>query len=211
MAYQKIRAIREICVYNQSMQIPKLQKPDKYVGLYIVDFDDHSGVGFTAQEVAELLESERYKHCKVYKIHKAYPDGRLEITGIAQERFQLESGMFFYSANLQTAQDDFKKLIDLAVRLTPPCRSKVQLAKYSDEKFAVSLIYPAEYEDEISGWLLDGDYNGCGLAEGGISAVQMYYEFKPRIMQTHQLFGRTELISRTGQELLANLKTAVQR
>ncbi len=43
------------------MKLPKLQKPDSYVGLYIVDFGDNTGVGFTAQEVAELFESERFR------------------------------------------------------------------------------------------------------------------------------------------------------
>jgi hypothetical protein len=37
-----------------NMKLPKLQKPDVYTGLYMVDFGDHSGVGFTAEEVAEL-------------------------------------------------------------------------------------------------------------------------------------------------------------
>ena len=32
------------------MKLPELKKPDKYVGLYVVDFGDHSGVGFTAAE-----------------------------------------------------------------------------------------------------------------------------------------------------------------
>ena len=36
------------------MKLPKLQTPEKYVGLYVFDFGDHAGVGFTADEVAEL-------------------------------------------------------------------------------------------------------------------------------------------------------------
>ena len=35
----------------------------------------------------------------------------------------------------------------------------VHLARYSDDKFAVALIYPAEYDDEISGWLLNISLN----------------------------------------------------
>ena len=31
------------------MNLPELEKPDKYVGLYIFDFGEHAGVGFTAQ------------------------------------------------------------------------------------------------------------------------------------------------------------------
>ena len=193
------------------MELPKLKKPEKYVGLYIFDFGDHTGVGFTADEVAELLESEKYKDGKVYKIHKAYPDGKLELKGVPAEIFQLEAGMFFYSGNLETARQDFKELVSLAVKTAPPCRAKVHLTKYSDDKFVVALIYPAEYDNELSSWLLDGDYKTGGAAEGGVKAVQRYYDHEPEILERHQLFGKSESISRTGQELLASLKLAVQR
>jgi len=149
------------------MKLPELKKPEKYVGLYIFDFGDHAGVGFTAEEVAELLESEKYKHGKVYKIHRAYPDGTLELKGVPAQTFQLEAGMFFYSSNLETARGDFKKLVNLAVRTSPPCRAKVHLAKYDDDKFAVALIYPAEYDGDVSFWLLDGQYKTSGAADGG--------------------------------------------
>jgi hypothetical protein len=193
------------------MVLPELEKPEKYVGLYIFDFGDHAGVGFTAEEVAELLESERYKHGKVYKIHKAYPDGRLELKGVPSETFQLEAGMFFYSSELQTARRDFKGLVNLAVKSSPPSRAKVHLAKYGDDKLVVALIYPAEYDDEFSSWLLDGEYRTSGAAEGGVEAVQRYYDLKPEILERHQLFGQSEVISRTGGELLGSLRLAVQR
>lgn len=193
------------------MKSPKLQKPDKYVGLYIFDFGDHTGVGFTAEEVAELLESEKYKDGKVYKIHNAYPDGQLELKGVPAQTFQLEAGMFFYSADLETADRDFKQLVNLAIQTAPPCRAKVHLAKYSDNKFVIAFIYPAEYDDEVSSWLLDGDYKTTGAAEGGTGAVQRYYDQKPQILERQQLFGQFIFESRTGQELLASVKLAVQR
>ncbi len=193
------------------MNLPKLEKPDKYVGLYVFDFGEHTGVGFTAEEVAELLESEKYKDGKVYKIHKAHPDGKLELKGLLKETFQLEAGMFFYSSDIATARRNFKELVNLAVRTAGPCRAKVHLAKYSEDKFVVALIYPAEYDDEISSWLLDGGYKTAGPAEGGTAAVQNYYDRKPQILDRHQLFARDEFISRTGEELLAATKPVIQR
>lgn len=193
------------------MKLPKVQNSEKYVGLYVVDFGDHSGTGFTAQEVAELLESERFKHIKVYKIHNAYPDGRMELKGIPSQTFQLEKGMFFYSGDLESAQANFKQLVDLAVKLAPPARAKVHLAKYAEEKFVTALIYPAEYDDEFSRWLIDGGYKTVGAAEGGVEAVQRYYDQRPEILDRHQLFGQSAYVSRTGEELLASVKLAVQR
>jgi len=193
------------------MKLPKLEKPRKYIGLYVFDFGDHTGVGFTAEEVAELFESEKYKNCKAYKIHKAYPDGRLELKGVRAEIFQLEAGMFFYSGRLETARRDFRELVGLAVRTPPPCRAKLHLAKYGDDKFVTALIYPAEYDDEVSRWLLDGNYKTTGAAEAGIEAVQRYYDVKRQILDRHQLFGQSAFENRTGEELLACLKLAVQR
>jgi hypothetical protein len=193
------------------MKLPELKNSEKYVGLYVFDFGDHCGVGFTAEEIAELFESEKYKNCKAYKIHKAYPDGKLELKGMPAEIFQLEAGMFFYSNDLERARQDFKGLVNLAIKTAPPCRAKVHLAKYSEEKLVTALIYPAEYDDEISAWLLDGGYKTAGAAEGGLEAVQRYYDYKPQILDRHQLFGKSFFESRSGQELLAAVKLAVQR
>jgi len=193
------------------MKLPKLEKPDGYVGLYVVDFGDHTGVGFTAEEVAELFESERYKHCKAYKIHKAYPDGRLELKGVRREIFQLEAGICFHSDNIGIARDDYKRLVKLGVETDIPCKAKIHLAKYNDDKFAAALIYPAEYDDEVSGWLLEHNYKTTGAAEGGTAAVTRYYDAKPEILERHQLWGKSTVESRTGEELLAATKVAIQR
>ncbi|MCU0915744.1 MAG: hypothetical protein MUC88_14445 [Planctomycetes bacterium] len=193
------------------MKLPKLEKPDRYQGLYIFDFGDHAGVGFTAEEVAELLESERYKDGKVYKIQRAYPDGRMELRAVSADRFELEAGMLFFSSDELTARDDLDRLVDWAVQMAPPCRANLQLARYAPDKFVVALVYPAERDDEVCSWLLEGHYRTVGPAEGGVGAVERYYRDQPEILETHQLFGASEMVSRTGQELLAALALAVQR
>ncbi len=193
------------------MKLPELEKSEKYVGLYVFDFGESVSVGFTAEEVAELFESEHYKDCKAYKIYKAEPDGTVELKGVRAETFSLESGMFFYSGDVEDARGNFKGLVDLAIAMVPPCRGKVHLTKYGEEKFAVCIIYPAEYDDEMSRWLLDGGYKTNGAAEGGVGAVQRYYDEGPEILDRSQLFGKSEFVSRSGEELLGNLKAAVQR
>src|SRR4030043_1727383 len=102
------------------MNLPQIKNPDKYVDLYVVDFGDHSGVGFTADEVAQLLESEKFKNIKVYRIYNAYPDGRMELKGVPNEIFQLEAGMFFYETDEAAARSDYKKLVNAAVSTAAP-------------------------------------------------------------------------------------------
>ncbi|MEN6424445.1 MAG: hypothetical protein ABFE13_03720 [Phycisphaerales bacterium] len=193
------------------MKLPELEKPDRYQGLYVFDFGDHTGVGFTAEEVAELLDSERYGQGKVYKICRAFPDGRLELKGVPAERFQLEAGMLFHTEDEAAAQEDFKRLVNLAVRTMPPCRAKLHLARRADGSYVVALVYPAEHDEEISAWLLDGGYRTSGPVEGGVGAVERYYQDACEILDRHQLFGAGETISRTGEELLGSVTRAVQR
>ncbi|MCE5339545.1 MAG: hypothetical protein LLF92_00265 [Planctomycetaceae bacterium] len=193
------------------MKLPEIKNADRYTGLYVVDFGGHSGVGFTAEEVAELLESEKFQDIKVYKIYRAYADGKMELKGVPNGIFQLETGMFFYESDETAARTDYKKLVNAAIATAPPTQAKVHLAKYSDDKFVTVLIFPAEQNDEMSRWLLDVDYKTQGLAEGGIDAVKQYYNDAPEIMERHQLFNQRQIDTLTGERLLAATKTAIVR
>ncbi|MEN6384414.1 MAG: hypothetical protein ABFD79_04380 [Phycisphaerales bacterium] len=193
------------------MKIPEIKNADKYKGLYVVDFGGHSAIGFAAEEVAELLESEKFKDVKVYKIYRAYPDGKMELKGVSNDIFQLEAGMFFYEDDEQAARSDFKKLVNSAITNAPPTKAKVHLAKYSDDKFVTAVIFPAEQNDAVSQWLLDIDYKTKGLVEGGIDAVKQYYIQQPEIVERHQLFNQTQIDVLTGEQLLAATKSAYVR
>ncbi len=193
------------------MKLPQIKDAPNYKGLYIVDFGDHSAVGYTADEVQLLLESEKFQHIKVYKIHNAYPDGSMELKGITNDTFQLEQGMFFYAHDKSTAEKDFKKLISIAVSSSPPCRAKAHLAKYSDDKFVTALIFPAEYNDEISRWLLDADYKTAGSVDAGTSAVSNYYSDAPQILERHQLSSADQNETRSIDQLLKDINNPIQR
>jgi hypothetical protein len=193
------------------MKLPELKDTKRYIGLYVVDFGDSASVGFTAEEVGELLESEKFAGIKVYKIHNAYPDGKMELKGVVNETFQLEMGMFFYAGDDATAQKNYKQLVDIAVSTLPPSRAKVHLSKYADDSFVTALIYPAEFDEEFSRWLLDTNYKTIGEVAGGASAVTTYYDQSPEILERHQLLGSSQWHSKTSDELLVAAKIAVQR
>ena len=192
------------------MKLPEVKEAPKYVGLYVVDFGDHSGVGFTAAEVAELLDSERFADVHVYKIHRAYPDGQMELKGVTSERFGLEAGMFFYAADETTAKDDFTRLLAWAETQLPPSRCKAHLSK-TEQGYLTALIYPAEFDDEFSRWLLEGQYRTAGAVEGGTSAVGGYYDAAPQILEREQLWPQESLESLHGEALLEATKRAVVR
>ncbi len=197
------------------MKLPTVTEPQRYTGLYVFDFGTWSAIGYTAEEIALLLESETYRSGKVYKIVRARPDGQMELRGVAPERFQLESGMLFNRNALAGAQADFAELQRLAAAQPPPCRAFLHLADRGAAegvaRYVTALIYPAEYEDEMARWLLAAAYAGGDTAEGGPSHVTNYYHDDKTILERQQLWNASAIPSRSRDEVLGSIRRAVQR
>lgn len=193
------------------MQIPQTDQPQKYIGLYTVDFGEYCSVGYTADEVAELLESEEFGHIKIYKIYRALADGTLELHGVSHSRFQLESGMFFHCHTEKTAHRGFKQICDRADGTAPPCRVKLHLARDIEGQLIIGLIYPAEYEHQIGGWLADSGFCGDGPVDAGISQVERYYQSQAELVNQEQLWPAKSLLARSREDLLAAVGADFQR
>lgn len=198
------------------MKLPRLDEPQRYRGLYIFDFGEWTAVGYTAEEIAALLDSEQYREGKVYRIHRAWPDGRVELRGVSNERFHLESGLLFFRAKLDDARQDYAKLIESAHVMLPPSRAFVQLAELPAEndqasKYVTALIYPAEFDEDMSAWLLEQRYEGGDFAEGGVSQVTDYYRLDKSILERDQLWSANSERSRSPEQVLATVRNAVQR
>jgi hypothetical protein len=194
------------------MKLPELDHAERYAGLYVFDFGDQAAVGYTAEEVAALLDSQRYADGKVYRIHRALPDGTIELAGVPTERFQLEDGLFFYRSSSDAARIDFQTLKQLAEETPPPCKAKVVLARIPGARYpnVNTLIFPAESTHEISDWLTRIGYEGGDFVEGGISQVSDFYAAEARIFEKTQLSGAPDA-SRPAEEVLSSTHLAIQR
>ena len=195
------------------MKLPELSDPKRYEGLYVFDFEGQVGVGYTGREIEILLESEQYRQSKVYKIQRAWPDGRLEMKGVSNKIFQVEGGMFFHCSNEVRARKDYEELVELGRGGDFPCRAKIHLSRtqsQGQQQYVVGLIYPAEYEEQVSQWLIEVGYEGGELASGGISQVENYYR-DYRKMASQQLWGVLDKTARDATEVLANVGKAVVR
>ena len=192
------------------MKLPQTQTPEKYVGLYVIDFGTQCAMGYTAEEAAALLETQEYAGVKVYKIYRAYPDGRMELQAVTPQRFQSESGMFFHCRDEKSGQQEYRQLLRWSQEEPPPCRAKLQLAKEADGML-LALIYPAEYEQEISRWLAASGFQGSGLVDAGVSQVSRYYQRNLAMVQREQLWPVESLQSRSLEELKACVGMELQR
>ncbi len=197
------------------MRLPQIADPPHYQGLYVFDFGEWTAVGYTAEEIAVLLESEAYRGGRVYKIVRAWPDGRMELRGVAPERFQFESGMFFYRRELAEARADFEALVEIGQRVAPPCRAFVHLADRGAvpeiPRYVTALVYPAEYEEEMAAWLWAARYWGGDTVEGGISHVTNYQVESKTLLDRRQLWSSSAIPSRSAEEVLRDVRRAAQR
>lgn len=197
------------------MNLPQLHEPQRYRGLYVFDFGEWAAVGYTAEEIAVLLESEAYRDGKVYRIVRAAPDGGLELRGVSGRRLSVESGMFFNRNELAAARGDFDALAATAERTPPPCRAFLHLADRGQHEgvapFVTALIYPAEFEDDMASWLLAADCQAGDTAEAGISHVTDYYGQEAAVLDRRQLWGEHSTASRSADEVLRSVRCAVQR
>src|SRR5688572_11040687 len=115
-----------------SLKIPRLTHPERYTGLYIFDFGDHVSVGYTAAEISMLLETEQYRNGKVYRIHRALPDGTLELQGVMHATFVSEDLLIFHRPDERSAQADYDELRRLAADSPPPCRIRLERSLVMD-------------------------------------------------------------------------------
>ena len=197
------------------MDIPHVDEPLRYRGLYVYDFGEWTALGYTAEEIAILLESPDYVGGKVYKIARTSPDGGMELKGVSPQRFQSESAMMFNRHDADDARRDFDTLVELGRDGGAPCRAFVHLADRGEiegvARHVTALIYPAEYEEEVARWLLDADFAGGDTVEGGPSHVANYNADEKTILQREQLWSRTSIPARDAEEVFRSVRIAVQR
>ena len=196
------------------MILPQVDDPQRYRGLYVYDFGEWTAIGYTAEEVAILLEDPNYRGGKAYRIHRASPDGSMELQAVSPARFQAESGLFFYRGDPALAKTDFRELAAAADRDPPPCRARLSLTDRGEgatPRYVTALMYPAEYDPDISAWLLAVEYQGGDSAEGGASAVTTVLQEANNVLDRKQLWDAGSIQSRDAAEVLASTRRAVQR
>ena len=86
------------------MNLPRLNYPELYQGLYVFDFGGRVAVGYTAEEIEVLLRSPEFKDGRAYKIHHATAAGELSLRGLSRLDVNVREGMVFYRASADAAR-----------------------------------------------------------------------------------------------------------
>lgn len=195
-------------------RLPRLSDPPRYQGLYILDFGDGVSVGYLAAEIATLHESNRFPEMQAYRIHRALPDGTLELVHVSLRHFsrKTEEGVFFLREDESQAREDFQSLQALAADRFP-CPARLQLASVpdSDWPFVTALVYSMEYSDDVSDWLVRIDYRGGDTVEFGANRLGSFLAAQPKMLAEADLQPAAGTAARPLDELLATRQYAVQR
>jgi len=195
------------------MKLPQLEHPDRYAGLFVVDFGDTCSVGYTAEEVAWLLESEAHASAKVYRIQGAGPEGTLELKGVPASRFRTEAGLFFHARTPAAARSDFESIRALAEAEGFPCRAQLLLGSLETSArlpWVVGVAYPAECDEDVSAWMLAHDVRAGEYADGGVGRLQAMREAL-HVIETASLRPPAGRRARRREEVLAAVGRPVQR
>ena len=194
--------------------LPRLDDPTRYAGLYVFDFGDRVAVGYTASEIAVLLDSDEHAAGEVFKIVRAYPDGRMELKGVPGSRMRAsEDGFLFRRRDAAAARRDYEDLRALLDATPPPCPCRLDLARtdHAALPHAVALVCSGPYADEVGAWLSAAGYAGGDCVEGGIEQVAAYAGSVVERLDQHRASGRPDRVSRDPQEVLSTTHVAVQR
>lgn len=194
------------------MKLPALHSPEKYTGLYIFDFGDHVSVGYTAAEISMLLDTDQYRDGKVYRIHRATPDGTLELQGVSRSTFVSEDVLIFHQPDEPSARADYEELRRLAGDSPPPCRIRLERSHVTGppEVHVVAAFFPAESTYEVSAWLNRIGYAGGEYVEGGAEALAGYRSAPVRVLEKCELWPESGR-SRSYGEVLSSTHLPVQR
>jgi hypothetical protein len=195
-------------------KLPALSDPVKYTGLYIFDFGERVSVGYTAQEIEILLAESKYAGGGVYKIYRAFPDGKLEIRGVNPLTWSVSTGIVFWFEDYEETVKAFELLkvtaLDSAEGLPGEFSLAIIRTPGLEYPFALIMRYLQELDEAIAAWLLKVKFQAGAFVEAG-----------PRVI-TRVLTNSTELVcerlgadtfrkSRTREQVLDSVDLDIQR
>lgn len=151
------------------MNLPALDNPELYQGLYVFDFGEHVAVGYTAEEIEVLLGSAEHRGGRAYKIHHASAEGQLSLRGLSRMDVGVREGMIFYRRAATAARTDYEALKKSAMLNPPPVPLHWHLAHDSALDIAnfTLLVYAAEATDRVGRWLESIGFAGGDHVEAG--------------------------------------------
>jgi hypothetical protein len=195
------------------MKLPPITDPQHYVGLYVYDFKTHVAVGYTAQEIRILRESERYRNGTAYEVYRVNEQGGFELRGALDERLVRREAICFLRHDAGKARGDFDVLRVAAEHRPVPAAVEMTLTKVYefDPPHVTALAYPAASSTAVSGWLTAIGFEGGDRVVGGIDVHATLAAAGGLSIDSCRLRALLDYEDRSAEEVLAAVQNALQR
>ncbi|MBX3395335.1 MAG: hypothetical protein KF841_08200 [Phycisphaerae bacterium] len=140
-------------------------------GRFVVRFRGATQQYLAAHEVLELLDQDAQAVQEIFRVHRAYPDGRLDLVGVAPVTFSDVDGILLLCETTLQARADYDALIAAAGRSPPPCRVEVRFAHtpHFDAPHVVALAFSAACGEGVAQWLAAVDFDSRSRVEASPS------------------------------------------
>lgn len=195
------------------MNIPRVDQPERYTGLFIYDFGDHVSVGYTAEEIDVLTRSELHKSGSAYQIYRVTDSGAMELRGIDSVRVGAQEAMLFQFHDPADAAAAFDDLVRLAHSdpLPTPVHAERAMAESMTPPQVIALIYSIYGADALGRWLQGVGFGAGEEVSVGADRLVDYRQAVAAPDESVELAAHFDYRSRSPAEILATVHRAVQR
>lgn len=195
------------------MKLPPLRHPERYAGLYLLDLGDRVCVGYTADEVAVLLASDRCRSAAAYLIHRVDERGNVELAGVSANHLVRRDILIFAFDSPDAAQAEFSRLRRLATDTPAPCPCSMELADFDEVEppHVICLTYMQAAAAVLAAWLNRIGFHAGDRVFGGPRLLSQYQAASPSPIAQCLLATAIDHESRGLDELLAALEQPIQR
>jgi len=195
------------------MKIPPLRHPERYAGLYLLELGDRVCVGYTAEEVALLLASDRCRSAAAYQIHRVDDAGHVELAGVSANDVARRDVLIFAFDSPDAAREAFSRLRRLAADSPAPCPCSMELADFDevDPPHVICLTFMQAASGHLSAWLGRIGFDAGDRVFGGPRLLAEYQAVSPSPIAQCLLATAIDHQPRGLDELLAALDQPIQR
>jgi len=195
------------------LRLPPVPDPHRYAGLFVLEFVEHTSIGFTAGEIALLRGMDEYADCRFWQIYRVNESGGFELRALSEASLATREAWCIQRADAGQARQDFRRMIAAATEEPVTFPAEVHLARLYDfePQNVTTILYEGPSAPLVSGWLASLNIEGNPPMQVGADARQRFLSANGIRMDSAMLNADLDYTDRPLDLLLANIDRALQR
>lgn len=192
--------------------LPAISNPSRYLGLFVFDFGDHVGVGYTAGEIDMLRATPEFQRGAAYQVYRIHENGGFELRGVLSTNLSLLEAICFLRADGTAARRDYDEILRAAHSEALPVEAELRLLRSYIFKppDLTALIYPAHASHLLSGWIGQARLSPGDRVEAGVESMKALETGTGLTVKSTRLPSKAPQ-DRTLRELMDSVRRPLQR